>query len=242
MMLSQNISICDTISFKVIESEITFSNNSFSSNDSSLIIPVVNNSVSWFPYPIATVTPINLDSSLYCLNCPFNVFGNPWMPGDTLYINMLFEVYDTIAENYVLNFNLFISNLENGAGFFPNDTCVFQSTFAVNLNSTTPSNDNCYLIPDPGPCFAAIPIYFYNQNTNQCEETTWGGCYGLVPFWSLSDCENNCNNIGFSNSYLMKEKSLLKIIDIFGREVDKLKKKQIMFYIYNDGTVEKIFQ
>ena len=43
----------------------------------------------------------------------------------------------------------------------------------------------CEQYPNPGPCFAAITVYFFNQENTQCEETIWGGCDGLVPFWTL---------------------------------------------------------
>lgn len=49
--------------------------------------------------------------------------------------------------------------------------------------------DACTLIPDPGICFAAIQKYYFNQETQQCEDFTWGGCGGVVPFESLADCE-----------------------------------------------------
>jgi len=49
--------------------------------------------------------------------------------------------------------------------------------------------DVCTLSPDPGMCFAAIQMYYFNQETQQCEDFTWGGCGGVVPFESLSECE-----------------------------------------------------
>ena len=49
--------------------------------------------------------------------------------------------------------------------------------------------DACTLIPDPGMCMAAIQKYFFNQETQQCEDFIWGGCGGVVPFESLAECE-----------------------------------------------------
>ena len=52
------------------------------------------------------------------------------------------------------------------------------------------SNINpCTLIPDPGMCEAAIQKYYFNQETQQCEDFNWGGCGGVVPFESLAECE-----------------------------------------------------
>ncbi|MDG2165042.1 MAG: BPTI/Kunitz-type proteinase inhibitor domain-containing protein [Flavobacteriales bacterium] len=49
--------------------------------------------------------------------------------------------------------------------------------------------DACTLSPEPGICFAAIQMYYFNQETQQCEDFTWGGCGGVVPFESLVECE-----------------------------------------------------
>ena len=46
----------------------------------------------------------------------------------------------------------------------------------------------CELIPEVGPCNAAVPIYYYDQDSMKCVEFIWGGCEGLVPFETLQDC------------------------------------------------------
>ena len=50
----------------------------------------------------------------------------------------------------------------------------------------------CYLEPDPGECEAAIPMYYFNFQTQQCDMFLWGGCDGVFPFQSLEECENSC--------------------------------------------------
>lgn len=53
----------------------------------------------------------------------------------------------------------------------------------------------CNLTPDAGDCLAAIPRYYYNQQTGQCEMFIWGGCGGVVPFETLQECEAcECHN------------------------------------------------
>lgn len=96
----------------------------------------------------------------------------------------------------------------------------------------------CELLPDPGPCFAAIPIYFFNQQTSQCEETIWGGCDGVIPFETLLDCQNQCQNIS-SIKILANNKKLLKSINILGQENIF---KNFIIKIYDDGSVEKIYK
>ena len=57
------------------------------------------------------------------------------------------------------------------------------------------SIESCSLIPNPGPCFAAIEAFYFDQETQQCVSFTWGGCNGVVPFTTLEDCEGaECNS------------------------------------------------
>jgi len=60
----------------------------------------------------------------------------------------------------------------------------------------------CDLEPDPGPCFAAIPAYYFNQDSQSCAEFIYGGCAGVVPFWTLEECESECESDGFNPSDL----------------------------------------
>ena len=54
-------------------------------------------------------------------------------------------------------------------------------------------NDICTLEPDPGPCRASIPSYFFNLTTGQCEKFIYGGCEGNENRFSLlEDCRQIC--------------------------------------------------
>ena len=113
--------------------------------------------------------------------------------------------------------------------FFAGNKELFCS-FPVNIQS------NCYLIPDPGFCFAAISAYYYNQQTNQCDTFIWGGCDGVVPFWTYIDCISACGSVNVINDNI-KESYIIKVVDIFGRKPKN--QNQILFYIYNNGEVKK---
>ena len=52
--------------------------------------------------------------------------------------------------------------------------------------------DNCYLEPDPGPCFAAFTKYYFDKVEKKCKPFTWGGCGGVVPFDTLDECKSGC--------------------------------------------------
>jgi hypothetical protein len=59
--------------------------------------------------------------------------------------------------------------------------------------SCNPSCDDapaaCELLPDPGPCFAAIPKFYFDSAAQECKEFTWGGCGGVVPFDTFVACQ-----------------------------------------------------
>ena len=56
-------------------------------------------------------------------------------------------------------------------------------------NNTLP--EDCYIVPEVGPCDGICPTYYYNQATNQCEEFITG-CCGVEAFNTLQECQNNC--------------------------------------------------
>ena len=60
----------------------------------------------------------------------------------------------------------------------------------------------CDLEPDPGPCFAAIQAYYFNQDSQSCADFIWGGCAGVVPFETLAECENACGEGAFNPNEL----------------------------------------
>jgi hypothetical protein len=54
----------------------------------------------------------------------------------------------------------------------------------------------------------------------------------------ILDIQNQCNSTSINTIDRAETKMLIKIIDILGRESQEIKNKPL-FYIYNDGTVEK---
>ena len=64
---------------------------------------------------------------------------------------------------------------------------------AGGVSSCNPACDNtpaaCELLPDPGPCFAAIPKFYFDSDAEECKEFTWGGCGGVVPFDTFEACQ-----------------------------------------------------
>jgi hypothetical protein len=57
------------------------------------------------------------------------------------------------------------------------------------LNPQLPNE--CYIVPEVGPCDGICPTYYYNQSTDECEEFITG-CCGVEVFSSLQECQNIC--------------------------------------------------
>ena len=72
----------------------------------------------------------------------------------------------------------------------------------------------------------------------------WNGVCGVLndgtgEYNSLEECEKECQGISLiKEQYDRTHKRLLKIINILGQKV-KFKKGITLFYIYDDGSVEK---
>ena len=80
-----------------------------------------------------------------------------------------------------------------------------------------------------------------------CQGSTWSciNTYCVDPgdgtgvYSNLADCQSNCTNFSsIHNITESKEKRIIKIVDLLGREIT-VQKNLKMFYIYDDGSVEK---
>lgn len=72
------------------------------------------------------------------------------------------------------------------------------------------------------------------------------GCYNAGPsgpmggqYASLSDCQNACFLTSINESSSISSRQLIKIVDFYGREVNSIQGNQLLFYLYDDGTIEK---
>ena len=53
----------------------------------------------------------------------------------------------------------------------------------------------CYLPPDPGPCLAYFPRYYYDIHSGTCEEFIYGGCAGNSNnFHNQGECLHVCQS------------------------------------------------
>ncbi|CBY07598.1 unnamed protein product [Oikopleura dioica] len=66
----------------------------------------------------------------------------------------------------------------------------FFSVFAIASVATA---SVCDLPMDVGPCRAAMPVFYFNGATQQCEQFFYGGCQGNDNrFLTKEECESTC--------------------------------------------------
>ena len=181
-------------------------------NDTQFVINVYNSSWDGFPYPGFVL---------------FNSFG------DTIAVENvnLFGIAEESQHVLEMQDNIVVTgsmSLQLYTGFYDFLQCEWSDLFIT---------ENCDLLPDPGFCFADIEIFYYNQDTGMCEETFWGGCGGVVPFWNLEDCQNACESIDIEES--SKDVRLVVKSDLLGRKT--YSQLGYVISIYEDGSVEKEF-
>ena len=102
------------------------------------------------------------------------------------------------------------------------------------------SLDEC----DGTECFSNSPLLCI------CDDV-WNPVCGCDDVTYSNSCEAMCNNIftwtpgSCENNSLIHnvsvEKKIMIIIDAIGRELKNIKKQEIIFLIFNDGTVKKVF-
>uniref|UniRef100_A0A3Q1EXZ9 BPTI/Kunitz inhibitor domain-containing protein n=1 Tax=Acanthochromis polyacanthus TaxID=80966 RepID=A0A3Q1EXZ9_9TELE len=56
---------------------------------------------------------------------------------------------------------------------------------------------HCLVSPDPGPCRAAFPMFYYNPDSASCQSFIYGGCRGNENrYGSVEECMDRCGGDG----------------------------------------------
>ncbi|MCB0643399.1 MAG: BPTI/Kunitz domain-containing protein [Phaeodactylibacter sp.] len=70
--------------------------------------------------------------------------------------------------------------------------CNRKTTETTEAPEPPALHENCALQPEPGPCRMALTRYYYDAETKTCKSFIYGGCQGVVPFETLSECQKKC--------------------------------------------------
>jgi hypothetical protein len=177
-----------------------------------------------------------------------------------------FEQIDTLLEGLYIDDNFALSNLNGfsslqyiGSDLEIRDNAQLQSLSGlINLKTVEGELEigkNPILTSLSG-LDSVIPNLIESLNIYQCDSLSYCALdniceyidqqYGISTIYdnntncnSILDISNDCNTLTNSNiENVIKIKNIVKIIDVLGRESEQLK-NQPLFYIYDDGTVEK---
>jgi len=169
-----------------------------------------------------TVSNLSIDTQQYfSINCPPVVFGCT----DPLACN-----YDSLA---TIN----------------DSSCIYSTSSTITMNTSNYSgwnisclgcNDGWIAINISGgdPPFSYL---WSNGAISDSIYNLYAGFYSVIITNDLGCSQNisfNLNEPSTSTGEFSTYKDLLKVTDILGREVDE-KRNTLLFYIYNDGTVER---
>ena len=193
-------------------------------------------------------------------------YANIYMHSDTGKINILIPPYSINIANSILctNYSYYQDiylcqddSLEIGNNIYFSDGNYIDSLTNISgCDSILITNLNIY------PEFSGSIIQYGDTIFAQLDGTNLASSYlwntldtnsSIVPnqngiYWVIMEDDNNCvldtvfyNFVSvYHNEFsdLNKQKDIIKITDIFGR-ISKHKENTILFYIFNDGSVEK---
>ena len=154
---------------------------------------------------------------------------NLQMDGNTNDPDISRNTYYNTSDTCIVSWNIIKDSLPSQWAFsicFP----MCYSIGIVNSQNLIYPNEqvylNCHMYPNGQAGNGIIQMEIITNNSHK-DTVTWTGSITSI---SSSD---QVNIIDFDNT------PPVKIIDIIGRETE-VKKNQILFYIYDDGTVQKI--
>uniref|UniRef100_A0A3B4WW61 Serine peptidase inhibitor, Kunitz type, 2 n=1 Tax=Seriola lalandi dorsalis TaxID=1841481 RepID=A0A3B4WW61_SERLL len=95
----------------------------------------------------------------------------------------------------------------NKNNYISKENCVATCTVSVLPSSKKSSadddeyKDKCMATPDPGPCRAAFPKFYYDHNTGTCQSFMYGGCRGNQnSYGTVEECMSRCSRDGSLDS------------------------------------------
>ncbi len=175
-----------------------------------------------------------------------DVFGRAWVFEGTgaTSVNKL-NVYDNTG--LITSYNITFSSGHTYGSFFLNETLYvgMGSSGNPNPNSITP----ILIVGSTAQLGTPISFPYLNYyDMASCQDNSLNVTYDCVEnvcidpgtgngtYASLAACQSNCTHTALQEHTTKKE--LLKVTDLLGRET-KGTKNEVLFYIYDDGTVEK---
>jgi type IX secretion system substrate protein len=135
LKLQAQIALCSSVPISYDHNSVAFATAVPASfGDSMITFQITNNHpTQGFAYPLAKLVPLAPlppGMALTPGSAGWNVFASSWNPGNTMTASIFYHVTMAIPADYMVTFQLWISNL---TPVLP-DSCYFDSTFTINLN------------------------------------------------------------------------------------------------------------
>ena len=158
-----------------------------------------------------------------------------------------------MSESLLAENNLYWDDTKNASDHLP---VVVDFVLPILIQGCTDEeacNYNANATVDDGSCLFVINIY--GVDYLDCN----GDCLNDADGDEICDENDNCENVynpdqldtnndgigddcdGIGLYEQIIQKRLIKVVDVLGREIDKKNKHDLLFYIYDDGSIEKIF-
>ena len=148
---------------------------------------------------------------IYCDSVSISISGST--PTTVTYTTLSNYYLNSFLYSFDINWN--VTNFNTGA--FITSDIVYNPTFTLNHLDTVLVCATA-IITGQGMTFTCI----------MCDTILYNGGWIMMSMGQPVGIENATSD----------NNKLLKVLDILGRETNG-KKKQLLFYIYNDGTIEK---
>ncbi len=225
-----------------VDNGATFQNSSqfsaLSAGNYNIVIMDVNSCLTSSTITLTEPSPLSATSAITDVNCFGNCNGSI-----VLSISGGTPVYNQ-------NWNVVNPNALCAGGYTTTITDVNNCLINVSNTVFEPSQLSAQILQNANDLDAlangGTPTYTYLWNTGETTSTitpTQNGTYWLI-ITDNNGCTSDTAYINYDNlpSSILENiasKSLIKITDILGREIIPTQKKQVLFYIYEDGSVEK---
>tara|TARA_B100001029_G_C15062121_1_gene459442 strand:- start:1879 stop:3189 length:1311 start_codon:yes stop_codon:yes gene_type:complete len=135
------------------------------------------------PYP--DCIPNDALSYMEPSNC--YIFGDINNDLEVNVLDIVIIVSYVLMTDYPTNMELYVGDIN-----FDGELNILDIVAIVQLiMSPVELPEDCYIEPEIGPCFGLCPTYYYNQDTDECEEFITG-CCGVEAFNSLNECQSIC--------------------------------------------------
>ena len=109
-----------------------------------------------------------------------------------------------------------------------------------NGTGSTLSTDSVFsfVMNSSDTAFYILKLELSDNNFN-----TWVCYYPVLVYWNniqyVSLRTGNPMFTSINESSGLNSRQLIKIVDLYGREVNAIQENQLLFYLYDDGTIEK---